>query len=150
MTGQGLSHGWAGEGIGLPAGEPGPPTHNEFFPTKGLYYRQILLSFVSCLGGWSQTIPPVKKLDVLDWRGPMWSSVVKPVGLPSSLKRHWEVAYSREMNIELYGIISGGHCCSQHANCTLPLNLRCIWHCCVTQLHIFICPLLSPAQSASV
>uniref|UniRef100_A0A8C8HTB8 Sodium channel protein n=1 Tax=Oncorhynchus tshawytscha TaxID=74940 RepID=A0A8C8HTB8_ONCTS len=30
----------AGKGIGPPTSEPGPPTGNVFFPTKGLYYRQ--------------------------------------------------------------------------------------------------------------
>jgi hypothetical protein len=51
-------------------------------------------SFISCLGGWSQTIPQVKKpdLEVLGWRGYTWSMVERPVGrtvLPNSLKRHW-------------------------------------------------------------
>ncbi|KAK6292578.1 hypothetical protein J4Q44_G00371620 [Coregonus suidteri] len=40
------------------------------------------LSFISCPGGWSQTIPKVKKpyVEVLGWRGYMWSAVVRPVG----------------------------------------------------------------------
>jgi hypothetical protein len=48
-------------------GEPGQANQNECFPTKGLYYRHII--DVSCLGGWSQTIPQVKKPDVevLGW-----------------------------------------------------------------------------------
>ncbi len=29
------------------------------------------------------------------------------------------------------GTSSGGHFCSQHANCTLPQNLRHLWHCAV-------------------
>ena len=39
-------------------------------------------SFISCPGGWSQTIPRVKKLDVevLGWRGYTWPAVVRPVG----------------------------------------------------------------------
>ena len=45
-----------------PSGEPGPSHQNRFFPTKGL---GILLSLVSCPGGWSQTIPQVKKPDVV-------------------------------------------------------------------------------------
>ncbi len=34
-----------------------------------------------------------------------------------------EMAYGREMNIQFMGNSSGGHSCSQHANCTLPQNL---------------------------
>ncbi len=34
-----------------------------------------------------------------------------------------ETAYCREMNIQFTGNSSGGHSCSQYANCTLPQNL---------------------------
>ncbi len=34
-----------------------------------------------------------------------------------------ETARGREMNIRFMGNSSGGHSCSQHANCTLPQNL---------------------------
>ncbi len=34
-----------------------------------------------------------------------------------------EMVYGREMNIQFTGNSSGGHSCSQHANCTLPQNL---------------------------
>jgi hypothetical protein len=39
-------------------------------------------SFISCPGGWSQTIPQVKEPDVevLGWRGYTWSAVTRPVG----------------------------------------------------------------------
>ncbi len=42
-----------------------------------------------------------------------------------------ETAYGREMNIQFTDNSSGGHSCSQHANCTLPQNLRHLWHCAV-------------------
>ncbi len=42
-----------------------------------------------------------------------------------------ETAYGREMNIQFTGNSSGGHSCSQHANCTLPQNLQHLWHCAV-------------------
>ncbi len=42
-----------------------------------------------------------------------------------------ETAYGREMNIQFTGNSSGGHSCSQHVNCTLPQNLRHLWHCAV-------------------
>ena len=87
-----------------------------------------------------QTIPQVKKLDVeaLGWRGYTWSVVVRPVGRISKFsKTILEVAYGREMNIQFSGKSSGGHSCSQHANCTLPQNLRHLWHCVLWQNCIF-------------
>jgi hypothetical protein len=100
-------------------------------------------SSISYLGGWSQTIQQVRKPDVeaLCWHGYMWSVVVRPVGhTAKSSKTTLEVAYGREMNIPFSGNSSGGHSCSQHANCTLPQNLRHLWHCAVTKLHILEWP----------
>ena len=58
-------------------------------------------SFISCRGGWAQTIPQVKKPDVkvLGWPGYMWSAVVRPVGRTAKLSKMSEVAYGREINI---------------------------------------------------
>ena len=46
-----------------------------------LLQTEILLSFISCLGDWSQTIPQVKKPDVevLGWRGYIWSAVGRTI-----------------------------------------------------------------------
>ena len=91
-------------------------------------------SFISCPGGWSQTIPQVKKPDVevLGWRGHKWSAVVRPVGRTARFsKTRLEVAYGGEINIQLSDNSSGGHSCGQHANCTLPQNLRHLRHCVV-------------------
>ncbi len=88
----------------------------------------------SCLGGWSQTILEVKMLDVevLGWCGYTWSAVVRPVGCTAKFSETpLETAYGREINIQFTGNSSGGHSCSQHANCTLPQNLRHLWHCAV-------------------
>ncbi len=50
--------------------------------------------------------------------------------LPNSLKRLW-----RRLMVEKWTFnsrnSSGGHSCSQHANCTLGQNLRHLWHCAV-------------------
>jgi hypothetical protein len=88
-------------------------------------------SFISCPGGWSQTIPQVKKPDaeVLGWHGYTWSAVVRPVGHTGKFsKMTLEAAYGREMNIQLSGNSSFGHSCSQHTSCTLPQNLIHLWH----------------------
>ncbi len=88
----------------------------------------------SCPGGWSQTILEVKMLDVevLGWCGYTWSAVVRPVGCTAKFSETpLETAYGREINIQFTGNSSGGHSCSQHANCTLPQNLRHLWHCAV-------------------
>ena len=81
----------------------------------------------SCLSGWSQTILEVNMLDVevLGWCGYTWSAVVRPVGCTAKFSETpLETAYGREMNIRFTGNSSGGHSCCQHANCTLPQNLR--------------------------
>ncbi len=88
----------------------------------------------SCPGGWSQMILEVKMLDVevLGWCGYTWSAVVSPVGCTAKFSETpLETAYGREMNIQFTGNSSGGHSCSQHANCTFPQNLRHLWHCAV-------------------
>ncbi len=66
------------------------------------------------------------------WCGYTWSAVVRPVGCTAKFSETpLETAYGREMNIKFTGNSSGGHSCSQHANCTLPQILRHLWHCAV-------------------
>ncbi len=88
----------------------------------------------SCPGGWSQIILEVKRLDVeiLGWCGYKWSVVVRPVGCTAKFSETpLETVYGREINIQFTGNSSGGHSCSQHANCTLHQNLQHLWHCAV-------------------
>ena len=68
-----------------------------------------------------------------------WSVVVRPVGRTAKLsKMTLEASYGREINIKLSGNSSGGHSCSQHANCTLPQNVTQLWHCVVWQNCTFL------------
>jgi hypothetical protein len=69
-------------------------------------------SFISCPGGWSQTIPQVKKPDVevLGWRGYMWSVVVTSVRcIAIFFKITLEADFGTEINIPFSGNSSGGH-----------------------------------------
>ena len=60
--------------------------------------------------------------------------------LPNSLKQCWRRLMIEKLTFS--GNCSGGHSCSQHANCTLPQNLRNLWHCVVWQLPILRWPFI--------
>ncbi len=71
-------------------------------------------------------------VEVLGWCDYTGSAVVRPVGCPAKFyETPLETAYGREINIQFTGNSSSGHSCSQHVNCTLPQNLRHLWHCTV-------------------
>ena len=63
-------------------GSQAHPIRMSFPHKRDLLQTEILLGVVSCPGGFSQTILQVKKPDVevLGWRGYMWSAVVRAVG----------------------------------------------------------------------
>ncbi len=83
-------------------------------------------------------------VEVLGWCGYTWSAVVRPVGCTAKFSETpLEMAYGREMNIQIIGNSSGGHSCSQHANCTLPSKLATsVALCCVIKLHILEWPFI--------
>ena len=87
---------------------------------------------------------------VLGWRGYTWSAVVRPFGRTAKFsKTKLEAAYGREIHIQFSGNSSGGHSCSEHANCTLPQLETSVALCCDKTAH-FSGILLSPAQGATV
>ncbi len=69
---------------------------------------------------------------------------MSPVGCTAKFSETpLETAYCREMNIQFTGNSSGGHSCSQHANCMLPSKLATsVALCCVIKLHILEWPFI--------
>ncbi len=51
--------------------------------------------------------------------------------LPNSLKHLWRQLMVDTLAFNSRGNSSGGHSCSQHANCMLPQNFQHLWHCAV-------------------
>jgi hypothetical protein len=97
---------------GPPTGEPGPTDQNEFFLTKGLYYRQKYSS-VSSAG---EVV-----LGRRGWHGYSWPVVVTAKFSKMAL----EAVYGREINIQFSGNSSGGYSCSQHAKCSIKTSDTC-------------------------
>ncbi len=70
--------------------------------------------------------------------------VVRPVVCTAKFSEiPLETAYGREINIQFTGNSSGGHSCSQHANCTSPSKLATsVALCFVIKLHNLEWPFL--------
>ncbi len=63
-------------------------------------------------------------VEVQGWCGYAWSAVVRPVGCTAKFSEMpLKSAYGRELNIKFTGNSSGGHSCSQHANCMLICSI---------------------------
>jgi hypothetical protein len=102
LLGRSAAMGGPGRAKAHPLGSQAQPIRQSFPPKRPLLQREILLSFISCLGGWAQTILHVKKSDVevLSCCGYTWSAVVRSVGRTAKFsKTTLEAAYGREMNI---------------------------------------------------
>jgi hypothetical protein len=83
----------------------GRPSQSEYVipHNRALLQTEILLSFISCLGGCSQVIPQVKKQDVLvlGWHDYTWSADVRLAGRTAKFsKTTLDAPYGREMNIQ--------------------------------------------------
>ena len=120
--------------------EPGPANQNEFFPTNGF----IPDSFISCPGGWSQTIPQVKKPDVevLDWHDYTWFAVVRPVGRTVKFsKTTLEAAHGENENEIIWQQLCWTFlqsACQLHAPSKLETSVAL---CCVANYRVaFYCP----------
>ena len=82
------------------------------------------------MSGWLVSDDPAGEEAGSGGAGLVWlhvAAVVRPVGRTAKVSKiRLEVAYG-----EFFGNSSGGHSCSQHANCTFPQNLRDLWLCVV-------------------
>ena len=62
----------------------------------------------------------------------LWPAFVRPVGRTAILSSTtWRQFMVEKIAFSFSGNSSGRHTFSQHANCTLPQNLRHLWHCVV-------------------
>ncbi len=81
--------------------------------------------------------------DVLGWCGYTRSAVLGPVGCITKFSETTlEMASGSEVNIQFTGNGSGGHSCSQHANCILPQNLTAEALCYAIKVHILEWPFM--------
>ena len=126
-----ISHDWSGEQRGgawkgaRPTHWGAKPSQSEcVFPNKrALLQNNILLRFIICPGGWSQTLHRWRSRMCRSWAGVvtrglrLWGRLDV---LPNPLKLCWRrlMVEKSTLNYLATALLD-----SQHANCTLPQNI---------------------------
>ena len=136
-----ISHDWARAQpwVGLGGHRPTHPLGSQAQPIrKRLFVGKNLITDrntpqLHYLSRWLVSDDPSREEARCGGPGLAWLHVVCgcEAGWMYCFKTTLEAADGREVNIKFSGNSSGGHSCSQHANCTLPRNLRHFWHCAV-------------------
>ena len=117
--------------------EPGPANQNEFFSTEGPYYRQKYssVSLVVQVAGprWSHR-----------WRSQMWRFWAGVVTRVCCCEASWIYCQILENNMfEKFNFLATAlvDIPAVSMSITRSLNVRHLWHCVLTKLHILVvCP----------
>ena len=135
MTEQEHSHGWAWQGLCPSTGEPG--RSKWVVPYKrALLQTEIILNFIRCSFGWLFSDNPTGEEAACGGPGLAWLHVWGRLDIPlSSLKIHW-MRLMVENLTKNYLATALVDIPAVSMPITHSFNLRHLWYCAVTQLHI--------------